>query len=57
MEENEIDDNGSYTPLSINGLALTEYTANPSPPRRGSTDTVRSVVPPEFMLPNGYPDV
>jgi hypothetical protein len=57
MEENEVDENGSCSPLSINGLALTEYTASPSPPRPGSAADTRSVVPPEFILPNGYPDV
>jgi threonine dehydratase len=36
------------------GLALTEYTANPSPPN-GHTPT-NTVVPPEFLLPTGHPD-
>lgn len=38
------------------GLALTEYTANPSPPNESSHDK-SSVVPEAFLLPNGYPDV
>ena len=37
------------------GLSLTEYTANPSPPRERSEE--RSVVPEAFLLPNGHPDV
>jgi len=38
------------------GLALTEYTANPSPPNEQTRDK-SSVVPEAFLLPNGYPDV
>jgi threonine dehydratase len=38
------------------GLALTEYTANPSPPS-GSPKDRSSGVPESFLLPNGYPDV
>lgn len=38
------------------GLALTEYTANPSPPNESSRDK-SSVIPEAFLLPNGYPDV
>jgi threonine dehydratase len=38
------------------GLALTEYTANPSPPNEPARDK-NSVVPEAFLLPNGYPDV
>ncbi|PVH97933.1 threonine dehydratase-like protein [Periconia macrospinosa] len=36
------------------GLALTEYTANPSPP--GETSSRVKAVPEAFCLPNGYPD-
>lgn len=40
------------------GLALTEYTANPSPPSQSPKDKDRSSgVPESFLLPNGYPDV
>jgi len=35
------------------GLALTEYTANPSPPSEARTN---HVVPEAFLLPNGFPD-
>ena len=38
------------------GLALTEYTANPSPRDESSQDK-SSVIPEAFLLPNGYPDV
>lgn len=38
------------------GLALTEYTANPSPPSESPKDR-SSGVPESFLLPNGYPDV
>ncbi|KAM3069151.1 threonine deaminase [Clarireedia jacksonii] len=47
--------NHSRTP-SHNQLSLTEYTANPSPPCESPKSKVRSVVPAEFILPNGYPD-
>jgi hypothetical protein len=46
---------GSRTP-SLNGFSLTEYTAVPSPPREGKK-AVNNIVPREFLLPNGYPDV
>lgn len=42
------------------GLALTEYTANPSPPSQSPKDKEKdrsSGVPESFLLPNGYPDV
>jgi len=45
---------------SIHTLSLTEYTANPSPPRDGQKhgkEKVMNVVPLDFMLPTGYPDV
>ncbi|USP82716.1 uncharacterized protein yc1106_09990 [Curvularia clavata] len=38
------------------GLALTEYTANPSPPNESSASKANSVIPEAFLLPNGYPD-
>ena len=45
------------TPHS-NSLSLTEYSTNPSPPSESNgLSKVRGVVPQEFMLPNGYPDV
>ena len=38
------------------GLALTEYTAQPSPPS-STPKAEEAKVPKEFLLPNGYPDV
>ncbi len=51
--------NGSRTP-SLSGLSLTEYTANPTPPQEGEKhgkERVNDVVPADFILPTGYPDV
>ncbi|KAF2201500.1 threonine dehydratase-like protein [Delitschia confertaspora ATCC 74209] len=49
--------NGTVTPRTPlrTGLALTEYTANPSPPP-GSSGERSYNIPNEFLLPNGYPD-
>jgi threonine dehydratase len=51
--------NGTMTPQTpkLNGFALTEYTANPSPPTERVKSDALSQVPLEFLLPNGYPDV
>lgn len=48
----------THTPRtpSLNGFSLTEYTANPTPPRLRSPSNT-SVVPRDYRLPNGYPDV
>ncbi|RQM08845.1 hypothetical protein DH86_00002978, partial [Scytalidium sp. 3C] len=50
--------NGPSRPMtpSHNSLSLTEYTASPSPPSEDPRSKVSSVVPREFILPNGYPD-
>ena len=51
--------NFSRTP-SLTSLSLTEYAANPSPPRTGEKhgkEKVTDVVPLDYMLPSGYPDV
>ncbi len=42
---------------SMSGLSLTEYSANPSPPSEAKRSRFKSVVPEEFILPNGHPDV
>jgi threonine dehydratase len=44
---------------SLSGLALTEYSANPSPPRAGADKQaqIQKIVPDELLLPNGHPDV
>ena len=41
----------------LNTLSLTEYSSNPTPPNESSKSTVKGLVPDEFILPNGYPDV
>jgi threonine dehydratase len=43
--------------LNLNSLSLTEYSTNPSPPSSTPKNKLENVVPAEFMLPNGYPDV
>jgi hypothetical protein len=57
-EVGELPNGLTHTPRmpSLNGFSLTEYTANPSPPR-GKSPQNTSVVPPDSRLPNGYPDV
>ncbi|MCJ1419674.1 Threonine dehydratase biosynthetic, chloroplastic [Xylographa parallela] len=49
---------GSSTPLTpqTNGLSLTEYTANPSPPSGKTKLKSSTQVPEAFLLPDGYPD-
>ncbi|RYP90814.1 hypothetical protein DL770_003075 [Monosporascus sp. CRB-9-2] len=42
---------------SLSGLSLTEYSANPSPPSEDHQARIRNIVPEEFILPNGHPDV
>lgn len=43
--------------LNVNSLSLTEYSTNPSPPSSTPKPNARSVIPDDFKLPNGYPDV
>lgn len=59
QEDQIVTNGGVHTPRtpSLNGFSLTEYTANPSPPRKGKKPDVLSLIPAEFILPNGYPDV
>ncbi|KAK4937834.1 threonine deaminase [Elasticomyces elasticus] len=50
--------NGTTTPTTpkrTSGLAMTEYTANPTPPSERA-DLPSYDVPPDFLLPNGHPD-
>jgi threonine dehydratase len=55
-ENGHKESNGVSSPRTPNhtGLALTEYTANPSPP---SESPKHAVIPKAFLLPNGQPDV
>ena len=39
-----------------NGIPLTEYSANPAGDAPGKT-LASSSIPPEYLLPNGHPDV
>ena len=41
---------------SVGGLSLTEYSAV-SPPSEPGSIKAKKLVPDEFLLPNGYPDV
>jgi threonine dehydratase len=50
-------ENGRPSTPSRNTLSLTEYSTNPSPPSESPRNKIRGVVPDEFILPNGYPDV
>ncbi|KAH6657914.1 threonine dehydratase-like protein [Truncatella angustata] len=47
--------NGRRTP-SLSGLALTEYSANPSPRSADKQARIKQLVPDHLLLPNGHPD-
>lgn len=54
--------NGTHTPETPKpnhaSLALTEYTANPSPQSGTPKEKIQHAgVPEDFLLPTGYPDV
>lgn len=55
--------NGVASPVSakMSTLALTEYTAAPTPPENGEDKRLGLTpdwgIPESFVLPNGYPDV
>jgi hypothetical protein len=56
--------NGTTTPVTakLSNLALTEYTAAPTPPSEKNQNTALGLsrdwgIPNAFLLPNGYPDV
>ncbi|KAL3958512.1 hypothetical protein ACCO45_006674 [Purpureocillium lilacinum] len=38
------------------GMALTEYSINPSPPSEEKRNRIKALVPEDYLLPNGYPD-
>ncbi|KAM5384449.1 hypothetical protein ACJZ2D_001485 [Fusarium nematophilum] len=44
-----------HTPTT--GMSLTEYSANPSTPSEEKRARIKQIVPEEFLLPTGYPDV
>lgn len=50
--------NGTYNPKRVHGsgIPLTEYSANPLTTPSEQSHASASV-PPEFLLPDGYPDV
>ena len=50
--------NGTDTiqPLHGSGMPLTEYSANPASVHSENSNAAASV-PPEFLLPDGHPDV
>ncbi len=53
------DQNGYSRPETPAGsMALTEYSVNPStPPSERAQARMKQLVPEEFLLPSGYPDV
>lgn len=61
LMSDEFTPNGAATPVSpkMSGLALTEYTAAPTPPseRPEPSYPPNWGIPDAFLLPNGYPDV
>jgi hypothetical protein len=38
-------------------MALTDYSVNPSTPSDHKRQQIRDIVPEDFLLPNGHPDV
>lgn len=54
--DNGVNGHTSRTP-SLSGLSLTEYSANPTPNSEAMLSRVADIIPPEFILPNGHPDV
>ncbi len=53
--------NGTHRPVTPPNktgiMSLTEYSANPQTPSPEKREKIRSVVPEDFLLPDGYPDV
>lgn len=49
---------GSQRPHTPTGsMALTDYSINPSTPSEEKRQRIRDIVPEDFLLPNGHPDV
>ncbi|RDA88333.1 hypothetical protein CP532_5542 [Ophiocordyceps camponoti-leonardi (nom. inval.)] len=64
IEQPDVDDNLAPPPsldlisriqMSGGHMALTEYSAKPSPPS-GTVSSFRSIIPEDLLLPSGYPD-
>lgn len=50
--------NGSRRPHTPQGsMALTDYSVNPSTPSAEKRQRIRDLVPEDYLLPNGHPDV
>lgn len=50
--------NGERRPETpTGGMSLTEYSANPSTPSEEKRARIKKIVPEEYLLPTGYPDV
>ena len=45
------------TPPTRGGLALTEYSVNPTTPSAERRERLRKIVPEDFLLEDGNPDV
>jgi hypothetical protein len=54
--KNGIPNGRPHTPTE-NGLALTEYSAQPSPPSERKRAKMNRLVPDDLLLPDGTPDV
>ena len=65
MAQEEVSDGSALPPTpqtpKTNVLSMTEYSSNPTPPSernaRAKRSEALSQIPPDFLLPNGYPDV
>jgi len=51
------DDHRPVTPPQRNGMSLTEYSANPKTPSPERRQRIKGVVPDDFLLEDGNPDV
>lgn len=53
--------NGDHAPRprtpQPSGMSLTEYSANPSTPPEEKRNRIKTVVPEDYLLPDGNPDV
>lgn len=49
--------NGSHRHMSRTSMALTDYSVNPSTPSDQRRQQIKDIIPEDFLLPNGHPDV